>query len=161
MRAYFRRPAPAAAIALAVLVAAPTNMLAQGLDDPASADRIVGSEIQEEQSSVATDAEKVLNAIDKTPDNIAAVRMTSALDTVDIVFLPDAAMAEGGPPAPIRDRIEKRQADVDALRAEIEGNAMIYHAINARQILPRDVLAVEFPGEREIVIYAAAKPPAD
>ena len=34
---------------------------------------------------------------------------------------------------------------------------MLFHAIDSRQILPRDVLAVEFDGNA-VVIYAAAKP---
>lgn len=155
------RPGPAIALIIAASLAVPSAVGAQGLQDPAAVDRIVGSDVKEEEVDAGAEPDRVLAAIDKTTENIATVRMTSALDTVDIVFLADAVAAEGGPPAAIRDRIAQKSEEVEALRKEIEGNAMLYHAINARQILPRDVLAVDFTGEREIVIYAAAKPPAN
>ena len=44
------------------------------------------------------------------------------------------------------------------LRKEIEGNAMLFHAVDSRQILPQDILAVEFDDANGIVIFAAAKP---
>ena len=37
---------------------------------------------------------------------------------------------------------------------------MLFHAIDSRQILPRDVLAVEFDDTNGVVIFAAAQKPA-
>jgi hypothetical protein len=134
---------------------------AQGLQDSQSIDKIIGSEVEEEEVQAAAQPERVIAAIEDTSGNIAKIRTTSTLDKVDIVFLPDAAATEGGPPPQIEARLEANRDGIEELRKEIEGNAMIYHAINSRQILPRDVLAVEFEAPARLVIYAAAKPPAD
>ena len=96
----------------------------------------------------------------KTRDQIALVRKTSSLDKVDIVFLADAAATEGGPPPEIETKVKEHEADINELRQEIESNAMLFHAIDSRQILMRDVLAVEFQGQDAVVIYAAAQKPA-
>ncbi|MET0599749.1 MAG: hypothetical protein ABWZ57_17985 [Mesorhizobium sp.] len=144
--------------ALAVLVAGvPGTASAQGLESKESVEKIVGTPVEEE-TRPAADAGRILAAIDKTSENISAVRKVSDLDKVDIVFLPDAAATEGGPPPEIDAKVKEHQADVTALREEIEGNAMLFHAIDSRQILPRDILAVEFEGKSSVVIYAAAKP---
>ena len=74
------------------------------------------------------------------------VRKTSNLDKVDIVFLTDAAATEGGPPPEIEAKVKEHEADIAELRKELEGNAMLYHAIDSRRVLLRDVLAVEFDG---------------
>lgn len=148
-----------AALALAALIAfAPSSpLLAQGLKDEKAIDTIIGSEVQEEETQAATDAGKVIAAIEKTPQNISTVRKTTTLDKVEIVFLADATVTEGGPPPEIKEKVKEHESEIKELRQEIEGNAMLFHAIDSRQILTRDVLAVEFDGNA-VVIYAAAKP---
>jgi hypothetical protein len=130
---------------------------AQGLQSPDAIDKIIGSEVQEEKQEAAADTDRVIKAIETTAENISTVRKTSVLDKVDIVFLIDSAAAEGGPPPAIAEKLEEHKAEIAQLRQELEGNAMLFHAINSRQILPRDVLAVEFEN-RDVVIYVAAKP---
>jgi hypothetical protein len=49
---------------------------------------------------------------------------------------------------------------VTQLRQELEGSAMLFHAIDSRGVLIRDVLGVEFDGPKTAIIFAAAKPPA-
>lgn len=132
---------------------------AQGLADPQAIDKIIGSEVKEEQKTTADDEEQILRAIDMTADNTARVRKVSNLKMVDIVFLADAARTEGGPPPRVEAKVKERAAEIIELRKEIEGNAMLYHAIQSRQILPADVLALEFSGDDTVVIFAAAKPP--
>jgi hypothetical protein len=90
-------------------------------------------------------------------DNISTVRKTTALDKIDIVFLTDAAATEGGPPAAISAKLEEHKEEIVQLRQALEGNAMLYRAIDSRQILLRDILAIEFD-DRDVVIYAATKP---
>lgn len=149
------------AAALLLATAMPQAALfAQGLDNKEAVEKIIGSEVQEEETQAAADAGKVIAAIEKTSDNIGMVRKTSKLDKVDIVFLTDAAITEGGPPPEIEAKVKEHKAEVAELRGEIEGNAMLYHAIESRQVLIRDVLAVEFDGSNSVVIYAAAKPPS-
>lgn len=134
-------------------------LFAQGLDNREAVDKIIGSDVKEEETHATADADKVIAAIEKTSDNIGMVRKTSKLDKVDIVFLTDSAITEGGPPPEIEAKVKEYQAEVTELRQEIEGNAMLYHAIDSRQVLVRDVLAVDFDGSSSVVIYAAAKPP--
>ncbi len=152
----------AASFVFCALVAAPlAGGPAAAQQAPAveqSLDAIIGTEVQEEETAAAAEPDRVIAAIDKTAENTAAVRKTSSLAKVDIVFLSDAARAEGGPPPEIEAKIKERQDEIGELRKEIEGNAMLYHAIDSRQILPQDVLAVEFDDANGVVIYAAAKP---
>lgn len=154
------RSLQAIAAALFLTTAIPqAALLAQGLDNREAVDKIIGSDVKEEETQATVDADKVIAAIEKTGDNIGMVRKTSKLDKVDIVFLTDAAVTEGGPPPEIEAKVKEHQAEVTELRQEIEGNAMLYHAIDSRQVLIRDVLAVDFDGSSSVVIYAAAKPP--
>ena len=131
----------------------------QGTESKEAVDTIIGTEVQEEEAQASADAAKVIAAIEKTRDQIALVRKTSSLDKVDIVFLADAAATEGGPPPEIETKVKEHEAEIAELRQEIESNAMLFHAINSRQILMRDVLAVEFDGSNRVVIYAAAQKP--
>ncbi|BAB51484.1 hypothetical protein [Mesorhizobium japonicum] len=146
----------AAAFLAASLPQAALN--AQGLESPETVDRIVGSQISEEQAKTTAEIGKVSSAIDRTRDNIGTVRKTSKLDKVDIVFLTDAARSEGGPPPVIENKVRQHQDDVAELRKEIEANALLYNAIDSRRVAAQDVLAVEFDNPGKIVIYAAAKP---
>lgn len=132
---------------------------AQGLESPETVDRIVGSQVNQEEAKATAEVGKVSSAIDRTRENIGTVRKTSKLDKVDIVFLTDAARSEGGPPAVIENKVRQHQDDVTELRKEIEANALLFNAIESRRVLAEDVLAVEFDDPGKIVIYAAAKPP--
>ena len=146
----------AAAFLAASLPQAALN--AQGLESPETVDRIVGSQINEEQAKTTAEIGKVSSAIDRTRDNISTVRKTSKLDRVDIVFLTDSARSEGGPPPVIENKVRQHKDDVAELRKEIEANALLFNAIDSRRVAAQDVLAVEFDDPGKIVIYAAAKP---
>ena len=144
-------------VGLAIFLLASVSAVAQPVSDE-TVDAIVGSPVAEHQANAKADESRILAAIDKSAENAGLVRKTSKADKLDIVFMADAAAIEGGPPAAIEARIEMRADEIRTLRQEIEGNAMIFHAIESRQILPGDVLAVEFDGTERITIYAAAKP---
>ena len=146
----------AAAFLAASLPQAALN--AQGLESPETVDRIVGSQVNEEETKTTAEIGKVSSAIDRTRDNISTVRKTSKLDRVDIVFLTDSARSEGGPPPVIENKVRKHKDDVADLRKEIEANALLFNAIDSRRVAAQDVLAVEFDDLGKIVIYAAAKP---
>jgi hypothetical protein len=128
-----------------------------GGDKPAAA--IVDSDIRQEETLSRTEAGKVITAINRIRENIGMVRKTTKLNTVDIVFLTDAARSEGGPPPAIESKVKQHKDDVAELRREIEANALLFNAIDSRRVLAEDVLAVEFDNPGRIVIYAAAKPP--
>lgn len=150
----------ATACAVALMLASAPISFGQGVESPESVDRIVGSEVQEEEAAASAEPGRVIAAIEKTAENTEMVRKLSNVDVMDIVYLTDSAQTEGGPPPEIEAKLEANRKDIEELRKEIEGNAMVYHAIHARQILPRDVLAVEFEAPAKLVIFAAAKPPA-
>ncbi|WP_217570993.1 hypothetical protein [Mesorhizobium sp. GbtcB19] len=149
-------PAVVAALVLATPQAA---FAAQPLTNDKPVSVIVDSNIRQEETSSKTEAGKIITAIDRTRENIGTVRKTTKLDTVDIVFLTDAARSEGGPPPAIENKVKQHKDDVAELRQEIEANALLFNAIDSRRVLAEDVLAVEFDNPGKIVIYAAAKPP--
>lgn len=143
---------------LAFLCAPASNMalMAQGLENQKAIDTIIGSEVQEEKARADADAARIIAAIENTVAVTSEVRKTSRLDKVDIVFLLDAA--ENGLPAEIDAKVKQHHKDIAELRKELEGNAMLFHAVDSRAVLMRDVIAVEFDTQKSIIIYAAAKP---
>jgi len=146
------------AAVLAFLAAPTPNMplKAQGLESQKAIDTIIGSDVEEEEKRADADADRIVAAIENAPAASSEVRKTSSLDKVDIVFLADAA--ENGLPPRIDAALKKHEKEVADLRKDLEGNAMLFHAIDSRSVLMRDVLAVEFDGQKSVVIYAAAKP---
>jgi hypothetical protein len=150
-------PQHIAALACLALVSATPPNFAQGLDSEQAIDTINGSEVEEQQSSAGEEARKVVAAIEKTQDAIATVRKISNVGKLEIVYLPDAA--QGSAPPAIREAIARHEAEIDELRQEIEGNAMLFHAIDSRSLLIRDVLAVDVAANDAVVIYAAAQKP--
>jgi hypothetical protein len=149
------------ALAAMMLSAIPTIApLAQGLDAEGAIDAIVGTDVEEEATRADADPQRVIAAIEKAPESISEIRKTIMLDRLDIVFVQDAALAEGGPPAAVQAALDANADAVSELRTELEGNAMLYHAVNSRQVLMRDVLAVEFEDQRHVTIFVAAPEPS-
>lgn len=144
---------------LAMLALGASGASAQGLQNPEAIETIIGTEVREGETAAEADSGKVIEAIEATVENTSAVRKLTNLDRLEIVYLPDAAPAEGGPPRAIAEKIEERKDEIAGLRKEIEGNAMLYHAIDSRQVLIRDVLGIAFDDGNGVTIYAAAKPP--
>jgi len=150
---------PAMAMAtIFIVVASQAAFAAQPLQGSKPGAVIVDSDVRQEEALSTAEAGKVIAAIDRTRENIGAVRKTTKLDTVDIVFLTDAARSEGGPPPAIESKVKQHRDDVAELRQEIEANALLFNAIDSRRVQAEDVLAVEFDDPGKIVIYAAAKP---
>ncbi len=145
--------------AAAFLAASAPNMplLAQSLKSPETVEKIVGSEVKEEETQTALDADAIIAAIGQTVENTARVRKLTNLKSLDIVYVSDAAATEGGPPPEIAARLDEHKDEIKALRQEIEGNAMLYHALDSRQVQPANVLAIAFPDRDNAIIYAAAK----
>jgi len=147
------------AFAMSAALSATSPALAQA---PAgSADSaIVGADVQQEEATAAEKENKVLDAIGRTAENLGAVRKTTWAERVEIVFLSDAAREEGGGlPPKIAGSVKQHEDEIVQLRQEIEANALLFHAIDSRRVLPQDVLAVEFEPAGRVVIYAAARPP--
>lgn len=131
---------------------------AQGLDAEGAIDTIIGSEVSEQETSATADPARVMAAIDKSVENADKVRKLTQANGVDIVFLADSTPGEGGPPPEIQAKLKERDQEVSQLRKELESNALLYYAIDSRQVMMRDVLAIEINDDQAIMVYAAAKP---
>ena len=149
---------PTIGVTLVATALAVGGAYAQGLQTEGAIDAIVGSQVREQESTASADHGKILEAIDKAGESAEAVRKVTDVKSVDIVFLPDAAVTEGGPPSEIDAKLKERDAEITSLRQEIEGNALLFHAIDSRQVLMRDVLGIEIGDDKRVVVYAAAKP---
>jgi len=68
-------------------------------------------------------------------------------------------VADGEAPTAVEDAVAAHQDEIAELRKEIEGDAMLYHAINSHALLIRDVLAATFSDDGAATIYAAARKP--
>lgn len=120
---------------------------------------IVGdSDVRQEEAKTSDDEQKILAAIDKTVENTGIVRKLSDAKRVDIVFLADSARTEGGPPPKIERKLKDHESDIAKLRQEVEANALLFHAVDSKRVMTKDIIAVEFRDPTSIVVYAAAKP---
>lgn len=147
-----------AALAFVSALAPSLSLQAQSLDNPDTIDAIVGSPIQEEERSAANNEGRIIAAIEKAPESAALVRKTTNVDNVEIVFLADSTAMDGGLPASIEKVADAHKAELTELRNEVEGNALLYHAINSRHVLMRDIVAIEFNDPHNVIVYATAKP---
>ena len=156
----FILPIALGAVLAAAGPALPQTSITRTPAGKAAESTIVGADVQQEEATAAEKENKVLAAIDRTADNLGAVRKTTWAERVDIVFLSDAARETGRSlPSRIEDRVKEHEGEIVQLRQEIEANALLFHAIDSRRVLPQDVLAVDFKPEGQVVIYAAARPP--
>jgi|UniRef100_Q11BA8 hypothetical protein len=123
--------------------------LAQGLQSQESIDAIVGSDVKTEETTKNAQVERILTAIQMTQDSAERVRKAFTVNELEIVFLPDLGKETGA----IEKAIEEHEADIEVLRDSIEGSAMFYHAIDSRQILLQDVVAMEFGTDDRATIF--------
>lgn len=131
--------------------------LAQGLDSEGAIDTIVGSDVKTEEKSAADEGERVIAAIEATMDNAQIVRRAFNIDEVEIVFLPEVGEGDSG----ITEKREEFSDQIVELQQSIEGSAIFYHAVDSRQILVRDIVAIEFANEnRTATIFVAGAAPA-
>ncbi|MGB3645733.1 MAG: hypothetical protein WBG88_08535 [Mesorhizobium sp.] len=146
-------------LGVAAVHPAASQGLSQGPGGEKAIEGIVGdSDIRQEKTTASAEEKRVLAAIDKTADNISIVRKLTAARQVDIVFLADAVPAEGGPPPAIERKLKEHRSDVLVLRQEVEGNALLFHAVDSKRVMMKDILAVEFPDPETVIVYAASRP---
>lgn len=130
--------------------------LAQGLDSEGAIDTIVDSEVKTEELSATEQSERVVTAIEASLDHAQIVRRAFNVDEVDIVFLPEVGEGDSG----ISEKREEYSDQIVELQQAIEGSAIFYHAVNSRQILVRDIVAIEFENEnRTATIFVAGAEP--
>lgn len=142
-----------AGIVLALAMCAPGIAGAQGLGIEGARETIVDAPVVTEEKPVAAENERITDAIGKSIENAAALRKRFNVGQVDIVFVP--GLAE--PDSPLAETISTNAASIDALRKEIEGSAIFYHAVASQHVLLRDVIAVEFGEDDAVTIFVAKR----
>jgi predicted regulator of Ras-like GTPase activity (Roadblock/LC7/MglB family) len=133
----------AIAFLLAPLLQQP--LMAQGLDREEAIEAIVGSDVTEEE--VPPDVDRIVAAVENAQESAERVRKSFNLDALEIVFLPDLGEGE------IEEAVAQNEENIGLLREAIEGSAMFYHAIDSRQILLQNVVAVEFAENDAVTIF--------
>lgn len=146
-----------AGLAFLAALAPQMPLLAQGLDSSKAISTIIGSDVKTEKESAAADRDRLIAAIDKTPDAVSAVHKSFNLDKVEIVFLPDFPGDDGA----LKTKYEEHSVDIRELREAIEGNAMFFHAVDSRSVMLSSIVAVSFDGESSARIYAMGEPPSE
>ncbi len=137
-------------LTLAALLAGTLTVSAQGLKTEGAVDTIIDAPVVTEEKPVADEDARIAAAIEKSGTNAAEIRKRSQVGKVDIVVVP--GLTE--PNSPLSKTIEQNRDRIDALRAEIEGSAIFYHALDSSGILLRDVVAVEFGGDDATIFVA-------
>ena len=128
-------------------------LLAQGLDSNKAIDTIIGSDVETEKESASKDRDRVVKAIESTPEAISAVHKAFNLDRLEIVFLPDLNRNKV-----LQNKIAEHEQEIKQLREAIEGSAMFYHAVDSRGVKLDDIVAVSFTREDQVRIYTAGAP---
>lgn len=141
-----------------VLVLTPTPLLAQGLESKQAIDAIVGSTVEEEQIPAAASMDRVIAAMDRTAEVTEAIRKATRLEKVEIVHIADAGSTGTALPPAVDAKMREKKTQLAQMRKELEGNAMLFHAIDARNILLADVVAVSFDSGQVATIYTTARP---
>lgn len=142
---------------LAFLFAASPAMplMAQGLDEEGAIETIIDAPVGTEEKTVEEEETRIAAAIDRSRENAAEIRKRFAIEEVEIVFVPDLS---GRKPA-LQQKIKDNEEAIKEVQTAIEGSAIFFHAIDSRQVLLRDVVAVEFGDKDRITIFAAGKAP--
>jgi hypothetical protein len=146
---------PLFAAAFLLVASAHPALMAQGLSTQGAIDAIVGSDVQTGEEPVAADEQRIVAAIEKTSENTSQVRKSFNIDKVEILFLPDFGEKETAVDA----KIAEYKDQIAALHSEIQGSAIFYHAVDSRQILMNDIIALEFDDHNGVTIFVAGKEP--
>jgi len=141
--------------ALTVAVAPGSPLMAQGLNTEGTIDAIVGSDVNTNEEAVADDEDRIVAAIEKTPQNTGEVRRRFSIDRVDIVFLPDFGDEETA----VEAKAAEFESQITELRNEIQGSAIFYHALDSRSVLLNQVIALEFGDDNGVTIFVAGPEP--
>ncbi|MBX3532044.1 MAG: hypothetical protein KF849_15670 [Rhizobiaceae bacterium] len=141
------------ALILAVLFLVPGAVSGQGLDAEGAREAIIDAPVVTEDKPVAEENERIAAAIGSAAENAEKIRKLFNIGKVDIVLV--EGLAEQG--SPLAGAIESHAATIEALRKEIEGSAIFYHALDSQQVLLRDVVAVEFGNEDAVTIFVAKR----
>jgi hypothetical protein len=149
------------AVLAALLIAAnpALPLLAQDLPsaDPTerALDSIVDAPVAAEEKALSEEQQRIASAIANSRQNAARVRKLFNIEKLDIVFVPQL---DGGG-SPLSETIEKNNEAIEELRNAIEGSALVYHAIDSRSVLLRNVVGVEFGEGGDLTVFAAGKNP--
>lgn len=143
-------------LVLVALLATNAPLMAQGLDAAGTIDTIVGSEVVTGEEKAAADESRIIAAVENSAKAAEDVRRKFSLDRVEIVYIPDLGDEETG----VEAKMEEYSAQLTDLRESIQGSAMFYHAVDSRQIMLNDIIALEFDDQNGVTIFVSGEKPA-
>lgn len=144
----------AAACALALAPFAVPAGRAQTLNDDKTVKSIVDAEVKTAERPLAEEQQRIADAIGRSRENAERIRKLTNVDELEIVLVPDLSEKA----SPLAARIEANSDAIDELRETIEGSAIFFHAIDSRNVLLRDIVAVEFGDREHVTVFAAGEP---
>lgn len=143
-----------AACALALAAAAVPAGRAQTLNDDATLKSIIDAEVKTAEKPLAEEQQRIADAIGKSRENAELIRKLTNVDELEIVLVPDLSRKN----TPLAARIEANRDAIAELREAIDGSAIFFHAVNSRNVLLRDIVAVEFGDRAHVTVFAAGEP---
>lgn len=144
------------ALAAFLCVAAPAMpLMAQGLQTEGAIDTIIDAPVGTEEKTAGEEQQRIAQAIERSSEIAAEIRKRFAVDKVEIVFVPDIAGDA------LEQTIKDNADGIKEVQTAIESSAIFFHAIDSRQVLLRDIVAVEFADDGGITIFAAGKNPGN
>lgn len=126
---------------------------AQGLQDSATIDAIVGSPVREEKVAKVADQTELIDAINRTDANIGLVRKLTNATAIEIVPLETSEDGKAGLPDNLHKALLDHASSLVQLRQEIEGNALLFHAVDFHHVLMRDIIAIAFDEKGGVTIF--------
>lgn len=146
--------ARAVACALALAPALGPAAHAQTLNDDTTVKSIIDAEVKTAEKPLAQEQQRIADAIGRSRENAEQIRKLTNVDELEIVLVPDLSRKD----TPLAARIEANRDAIDELRETIEGSAIFFHAIDSRNVLLRDVVAVEFGDRAHVTVFAVGEP---
>jgi hypothetical protein len=122
-----------------------------------SGQNIIGSEVTVGDSADDTEAGSLLASIESTAENADRVKLVWTIDKIDVVYVSEV-LGET-PSEEIDAAIRENAAAAQELQRALEASAIFYNALESQDILLRDIVAVEFKSDTEIVIFVSGEPP--
>lgn len=114
-------------------------------------DTIIDAEVTDGEIDARHKMGDIIRAIEASDEAASTVRKTSSLDIIDIAFLTDLAGPGANFPKRLSECLDTYSAEIETLRHELEGNALLYRAIESHRVLMRDVLAVRIENGHALI----------
>jgi hypothetical protein len=131
------------------------TLLAQGVDSEVIIESLIDGDVETDSAKVADREQAVIAAIENTASTLNEVQKLFNVGKISIVFVSDANLDKGT----IAEAVAEYSQEIDDLRVAIEASALLYHAIESRNVAVTDIIAVEILEDSNVRLYVAGEPP--